>query len=100
MPEIRRHYLRLVCILLLLFAVVGATARGQNPSSPENPKEKIGQLLHRLVSAPSDTCGGPRSADLDPDGIEQSILEESSNLFLQQLNQGGADLISSSEHAT
>jgi len=100
MLEIRRDYLRLVWILMLLFALVGATARSQNPSSHENPDEKIGRLLDRLVSAPSDTCGGPWSADLDPGGIEQSILEESSNLFLQQLNQGAADLISASNRAT
>jgi hypothetical protein len=98
MPEIRRRHLQPLFALLLLFPVASATPQSQT-YSPQNPKEKVSLLLERLVSESPDTCSGPWSPDLDPGGNEQSILEESSNLFLQQLNRGGPDLNSASERA-
>jgi len=74
--------------------------QGHCSPPPENPADKISQLLRQLASAPPDTCERPEAAIPDPDQTELSLLEDASNLVLQQLNLGGATAATASEHAT
>jgi hypothetical protein len=83
----------------VLFVAIGATILSHCSPPPEGPADKISQLLQQLASASPDTCDRPEVAKLDPDQIERSILEEASNLVLQQLNPGGSEQAAGSEHA-
>jgi hypothetical protein len=99
MPESVNIRLQSMVAFLVLLAAVNPIRCHCSPS-PENPADKISQLLEKLANAPSDTCMGPWSPNLDPDQSERSLLEEASNLVLRQLNLGGPELAAASEHAT
>lgn len=100
MRETVAFRLRPLSVFLLLLVAMSVAIQSCYASSSENPAEQISQLLQQLIFAPADTCGAPPVANLDPDQIEQSILEQAANLFLQELNQSGPELTAASNRAT
>jgi len=92
--------LRPFSVFLLLPVAMSAAIQSRCASPSDNPAEKISQLLQQLASAPADTCGVLPVAKLDPDQIEQSILEQAANLYLRELNESGPELTAASNRAT
>jgi len=90
----------LLSVFLLSMAFLTATTRSFCSPNPENPSDKISQLLWQLASAPPDTCGGPWSPNLDADQFEQSILEETAKVTLERLNRSGPELNAASNRVT
>lgn len=84
---------------LLLTVLLSATSPGFSSPASENPADKISQLLQQLAPAPPDTCVVPPVANLNPDQIEQSVLEESANLFLRQLREAGPEFTAARDQA-
>src|SRR5580698_7694509 len=100
MPKSANFRLHSLSTFLLTILVIESAVQSHCSPPPEDPADKISQLLQQLTSAPPDTCEPPGAAKPDPDQIERSILEEVSNLVLQQLNLGGSEPAAASENAT
>jgi hypothetical protein len=100
MPESAIFRLRPLSVFLLSIVALSAAKQSYCSTPPESPADKISQLLRQLTSAPPDTCMVPPLVDLNPDQIEQSILDETAALALQQLNLAGPELPAARERAT
>lgn len=92
--------LRPLSVFLLPIIVLSTATQSCCSTPPEDPAAKIAQLLRQLTSAPPDTCMAPPLKDLYPDQIEDSILDETGELVVQQLNLGGPELPAARDRAT